>query len=179
MSPGHAASSLELNVRRMEKIPAPDAEKLFEWGQDLWSIDCYQLAWRRWVTSFVGYIQNGPVSHVGVLTHAVSVAEREVSIGGMAAVLTLPAARSKGYGALTLDAATCFLRESDGVSFALLFCRDQLIPFYGPQGWRRIEDPVLIQQPDGERPSPLNCLHLSLDGTAWPSGAVRLNSQPW
>lgn len=179
MSPEHAAGSLKLDIRCTEKVPAADAEKLFEWGQDLWSIDCYQLAWRRWVTSFTGYIGNEPVCHVGALTHTVSVAERDILVGGIAAVLTLPAFRHKGYGALTLGAAARFLGESAGVPYALLFCRDQLIPFYGPQGWQRVEDPVFIQQPDGERASPLNCLCLSLDGEPWPPGTVRLNSQPW
>ena len=168
-----------LIVRRLRQIPKLDATRLFEWGQDLWSIDCYQLSWRQWDWGFVGYLNDAPVSHVGTLTHTVSVAGEEVLIGGLAAVLTLPEVRGQGHGSTTLETAVRFLRESEQVSFVLLFCRDQLFPFYEPRGWRRIEDVVTIQQPDRDRPSPLNTVVRSLDGSAWPSGPVNLNSYPW
>jgi GNAT superfamily N-acetyltransferase len=179
MAPENSSAPGAFALRHLQTIPSRDATRLFDWGTDLWSIDSYRLAWRPWESSFVGYLGDDPVTHTGVLTHTVSVADRELHVGGVAGVLTLPAARGLGYGTRTLGAATRFLQDSRGVAFVLLFCRDQLIPFYGPRGWRKIEDPVFIRQPDGERPSPLNCLVLTLGEDPWPGGAVRLDSQPW
>ncbi len=166
-------------VRRLREVPGEDAAHLFDWGEDLWSIDCHQLSWRQWTWCFVGYLEGTPVSHVGTLTHTVTVADNDLIVGGLAAVLTLPHARERGYGKATLDAAVRFLHDPEDVPFVLLFCRDQLIPFYGPLGWQQIEDEVTIQQPDGDRPSPLNVLVRSLDGSNWPPGPIALNSQPW
>lgn len=174
-----AAQARAFQVRHVGRIPPRDAARLFDWGQDLWSIDRYRLAWRPWGSSFVGYLDEAPVTHTGVLTHTVRVDEQDVPVGGVAGVLTLPSARRQGFGARTLQAATDHLRDSEGVRHVLLFCRDPLIAFYGPLGWRRVPGPAIIQQPEGERPSPLNCLVLPLYGDPWPEGTVRLNSRPW
>ena len=168
-----------LTVRRVDKLSQSDAARLFDWGEDLWEIDRYGLTWRPWTWRFVGYLDDEPVSHAGVLTHVVTVGDREIRIGGIAAVLTLPHARGKGNGGKTLLEAVRFLAEEEGVPFALLFCRDPLRRFYEPMGWRKVAGPVIIQQPGQEAPSPLNCMVLQLSEDPWPDGVLKLNSEPW
>ena len=70
-----------LTVRRVDKLSQSDAAQLFDWGEDLWEIDCYGLDWRQWTWGFVGYLDDEPVSHVGALTHVVTVGDREIRIG--------------------------------------------------------------------------------------------------
>lgn len=65
------------------------------------------------------------------------------------------------------------------VDAGLLFCLQRMVPFYEAQGWQKVEQPVLIEQPRGEIISPLEVMVLPLGAQHWPEGRVKLNSFPW
>ena len=118
------------------------------------------------------------VSHVGVLQHEVSVANRGVKVGGVGAVVTPAAWQKRGY-ASELMRHTAKYFEAVPVEAGLLFCLRRRVPFYESLGWQLVSHSVLVQQPSGEIVSPLEVMVLPLGGRAWPGGEVRLNSFPW
>lgn len=74
--------------------------------------------------------------------------------------------------------ATRLLKEWS-VDAGLLFCLKRMVPYYEAQGWRVVDQPVLIDQPAGEITSPLEVMVLKFGGRPWPDGKVKLNSLPW
>ncbi len=170
---------MSLEIRRSKAPTEKERQDLFGWEEDIFRIDAYGLKWRKTAWSFIGYIEGEPVSHVGVLGHTVGVENHPILVGGIAAVVTLPSARGRGYAHRTLDAATPFLRDNLKAEFGLLFCLDELMSFYGKMGWKKVEDPVIVDQPQGQVVYPMNVMVLPFRERQWPGGRVELNSLPW
>jgi GNAT superfamily N-acetyltransferase len=155
-----------------------EEERLFGWGDDIFGANDLKLHWRPKDLHFLLRVSGELVSHVGVLTHEVSVDGKAVTVGGVGAVVTPPPWQKRGYAReLMLHTARYF--EAAQLYAGLLFCLKRRVPFYESQGWRLVNDPVLIQQPSGEMLAPLEVMILPIGERIWPEGEVKLNSFPW
>ncbi len=155
-----------------------EKQKLFGWGDDIFGTSSLELHWRGKDYHLVLYIGGSPVSHVGVLKHAVSVSGQSLTVGGVGGVVTVPEEQNRGHARELMRHATRLLDEWK-VDAGLLFCLKRMVPFYEAQRWQKVEQPVIIQQPGGKIISPLEVLVLPLVTQHWPKGIVKLNSFPW
>lgn len=165
-------------LRQAEFLTDVEKQKLFGWGDDIFGTSSLELYWRGKNYHFIIYIAGSPVSHVGVLKHAVNVGEQSVTVGGVGGVVTVPEEQHRGHARELMQHATRLL-EQWKVDAGLLFCLKRMVPYYESQGWRLVEQPVLIEQPRGEIISPLEVMVFPLAGHPWPNGNVKLNSFPW
>jgi predicted N-acetyltransferase YhbS len=63
---------------------------------------------------------------------------------------------------------------------AMLFCVARLMPFYTEFDFRRIAEPVSVDQPGGRITMPLEAMWKPLrDGVAWPPGELELSGLPF
>ena len=165
----------------VEKVKLTEEEKtaLFRWGEDLWDNDRYGLTWCGTDVHFVGYANGAPVTHSGVYRHTVRIDGRDVALGGLNSVITIPEARGKGYGNQVVGAAEDHMRSGGATDYGMLFCHPELAAFYGPRGWSAIEGPVTIDQPDGPRITPHTVMVMPFGGAQWSDVPLKLNSPPW
>jgi predicted acetyltransferase len=119
-------------------------------------------------------------SMVEILERTVTVDRRPVRTGGISSVGTLSEYRRRGYSTAALQVAAEFMRDTLGVSFALLVTGDEEIPFYQRLGWQVFAGPVSFDQPDGRilTHDGVNMV-LPLSSDTWPSGPVHLCGLPW
>ena len=171
--------NLSVEIRVSERLTGEERHTLFEWGENIWGAEDLQYRWRPKDLHLLLEEDGRLVSHVGLLRHAVSAGRRSVDVAGVGGVVTVPEAQGRGYAQRGMRHAAEFFCREWGVEFGLLFCRDALVPFYERLGWQTVEEPVVIEQPDGEVESAMNVLVLPCDGRAWPAGKVRLESFPW
>jgi GNAT superfamily N-acetyltransferase len=165
-------------LRQAEFLSDVEKQKLFGWGDDIFGASSLELRWRGKDHHFLIYINGSPVSHVGVLKHSVSVGGQSVTAGGVGGVVTVPEEQHRGHARELMQHATRLL-EQWRVAAGLLFCLKRMVPYYESQGWRLVEQPVLIEQPHGEISSPLEVMVLPFAGHPWPKGDIKLNSFPW
>jgi len=165
-------------IRQAKFLTEVETQKLFDWGDDIFGASSLNLHWRGKDHHFLLYIDDRPVSHVGVLKHVVNVAGQPVTVGGVGGVVTIPEEQNRGHARELMQHATRLLAEWR-VAAGLLFCLKRMVPFYESQGWQVVNQPVLIEQPDGEINSPLEVMVLPLGGRPWPDGRVKLDSFPW
>ena len=165
-------------IRQTDSLTEVEKRELFDWGDDIFGVSSLNLRWRPKDVHFVLYIDDKPISHVGLLRHAVSVNGEAVAVGGVAGVVTVPEAQKRGHARQLMQHAASFLKEWN-VDAGLLFCLKRLIPYYEALGWRVVEQPVEIEQPQGVIISPLEVMVLPFGGRSWPDGKVTLNSFPW
>lgn len=71
-------------------------------------------------------------------------------IGGIGGVMTHPARRKEGLASRAMQEAARRLYNELNVSFALLFCRPHLVPFYKRLKWKPFEGKVFADQPEGK-----------------------------
>lgn len=118
-------------------------------------------------------------------------ARREVAAGteavlvaGVSGVMTHPEYRGRG---LARDIMRCVMdlaaERFPETEFGLLDCRNELVRFYEPLGWRRERGKILYTH-DGRRgmydPGHVNIMIFPLkNGPVWPGGDVDLLGLPW
>jgi GNAT superfamily N-acetyltransferase len=166
------------DIRQTEFLTEVEKQKLFDWGDDIFGASSLELRWRGKDYHFLLYIDDSPVSHVGVLKHVVSVAGQPITVGGVGGVVTVPEEQNRGHARELMQHATRLL-AAWRVAAGLLFCLRRMVPFYESQGWQVVNYPVLIEQPDGAINSPLEVMVLPLGERPWPDGKIKLDSFPW
>jgi aminoglycoside 2'-N-acetyltransferase I len=88
------------------------------------------------------------VCHAGVYLRPAKDGPRDVFIGGIGGVMTVPDARGKGCAGAAMKTAAKVM-EDEGCDFGLLFCEPHNVGFYEPLGWRIFDGDVFCEQPAG------------------------------
>ncbi|HEX5715304.1 MAG TPA: GNAT family N-acetyltransferase [Thermoanaerobaculia bacterium] len=164
-----------MEIRTFQTLPDAERQALFGWGEDLFSVNALGLRWRSKDRHFVLYEDGLPRASASVLRHEV----RNMVVGGLGGVITLPEARGRGLARQVVGRATEFFRVDLGASFGLLFCLPRLVPLYRSLGWQVVEPGVLIDQPGGKILSPVPVMILPFGEERWPAERVDLGSLPW
>ncbi len=143
--------------------PAPSVER--EWAPREWGV---------FVRS-----DDELVSYTGVLLTEASHDGSPVHIGGIGGVATHPGHRGKGFAALGMARALDFLLGLNA-AFALLVCRDELIPYYEKLGWRLFRGYLLVTQHGRPEVFTFNNVMVGdLAATAPTTGTIDLHGPPW
>jgi len=166
-------------IRQTDALGDAEKQRLFGWGENIFGVEAHKLSWRPKDVHFLLYSDGEPVSHVGILKHAVTVDREPVLVGGVGGVVTVPEAQRKGFAYRLMRHTARFLENEWKVDAGLLFCRPKLLPYYGTLGWLAIESPVFIEQPSGKITSPMRVMIMSFRARGWPSGSIKLDSLPW
>lgn len=120
------------------------------------------------------------VSHVSVMERTISVGGQPVHVAGIRSVMTLPAARGRGYASRLMERAAELIRdELPQAEHGLLLCLDIRVPLYARLGWRVVEAPTYFEQPEGRTRSQVNTMVKPFRGKPWPLGEVDLRGLPW
>lgn len=158
-----------------------DRNRLFGWGNDIFDVQHLLLEWRAKDWHLIIDEDGQAVSHVGILTHIVTVNSISILVGGIGGVVTIPEKQGQGYGQIVLQQARNYLCHELQVSFGILFCLSHLKPFYARIGWQPLENHFLIAQSTGKQhlPAALNPMMLPCGTMLWPAGEIDLASPPW
>jgi GNAT superfamily N-acetyltransferase len=125
---------------------------------------------------------DGPrlASHVGILEREIRVGDQAVTVAGIRSVMTLPAARGRGYASMAMARATDFIAgEMPASEFAVLICLDTRVALYRRLGYELVREPTVFEQPDGPMVNAINTMVRPFRGRVWPSGRVDLRGLPW
>ena len=158
-----------------------DAERrtLFEWGKDIFGVADKLYQWRPKEWHFIVEEDGLVVSHVGVLQTTVRAGAREVRVGGIGGVVTVPEAQGRGHVHAAMRRAAEFMCDELQVEFGMLFCLPRLAPFYARQGWQLLAETVEFDQPSGPIASPFSVMALPCHGHEWPAGKIEVGGLPW
>ena len=146
----------------LESLPS----RFFTWAKPQWSV----LLWDG----------EELVSRVGLLVRDGLHDDIPKRIGGIGGVATHPASQGKGHASEAMREAAKLFNEELNVDYALLFCRDHLIPFYSRLGWKSFEGKVFVEQPQGKIEFSANgAMVLDVHEKAPLTGVLDLNGLPW
>ena len=172
-----------MHVRLLSQLSPEDAHQLFGWGENIFDTAHLNLTYRSKDPRdrrFVLYDEaDAPVSHAAVLAHHALANGKQVLIGGIGGVVTVPTARRHGHASLLVRRATDFLRDEWLVDFALLFCIDRMVGYYERLGWRQTECDVLIDQPSGPLPCPFHVMTMPFKPEFTTIESLALRSASW
>ena len=142
------------------------SSRFFTWATPQWSV----LLWD----------DDELVSRVGLLVRDVFHDSNPKRIGGIGGVATHPSMQGKGLASQAMREVEQHFHKELSVDYALLFCRDHLIPFYGKLGWQPFHGKVFVEQPDGKIEFSVNgAMVLDVKELAPLDGTLDLNGLPW
>ncbi len=138
----------------------------FTWARPQWSL----LVWE----------DDQLVSRVGLLKREIISNGETKSIGGVGGVMTHPHRQGRGYASKGMREAARWFSEELKVAYALLFCRPQLVEYYGRLAWKPFQGQVFVEQPSGKIEFSANgAMVLDVKESAPLSGTLDLNGLPW
>jgi aminoglycoside 2'-N-acetyltransferase I len=140
--------SITISLKRLDDFSDEDRESLRELKAAVYPPERegeWEGASREWSRPewgvFVRDDAGNLVSYTGVMRREGSVDGRDTTIGGVGGIATHPDHRGRGYAPLGMGRALDYLTTRD-TDFALLVCREQLVPYYQGLGWRLFEGEV-------------------------------------
>jgi len=137
-----------------------------EWAASLWGV-------------FVRDDTGDLVSYTGVIRREGTHDGEPVSIGGVGGIATHPEHRGRGHASIGMGRALDFL-TSEGVDFALLVCRDELVGYYGKLGWRLFGGDLVVSQFGEREIFTYNRVMVGdVNRSAPESGTIDLKGPPW
>lgn len=155
---------------------------LYRWGDDIFGVGSMDLTawqWRTFDTGFLLTVNGEPASYFRALRQVCVVNGRDVEVGGLGGLVTVPVHQRQGYGARLVTATLAALRDEWKVQAALAFCLDHLLAFYRRLGAHVIPGPVLVETATGTRPAPFHALWWPFQPDLWPVDTVDLRSPLW
>ncbi len=170
---------LEIETYAKSDLSSEQLGELEEWFQKQFGHLPYQWAWGTLNWYVLGRNDHELIGCLGILKRTVSIAERRVQVGGIAGVITHPEWRRRGVASALLKEAVVFIERSLGREFALLLCRDEIIPVYARVGWKRVKGPTWFSQPSGKRLYPGATMVYQCGQRVWPPGPIDLCGLPW
>jgi hypothetical protein len=105
-----------------------------------------------------GSIDERVVSFLNLIDRKAVADEKSVHLFGLNNVITESDCRRKGYSFALNNKALEFMKKQDPKAYGLLFCADDLVPFYEKMSWQSFYGSVLVSQPSGKKKWPSNCM---------------------
>jgi predicted acetyltransferase len=156
--------SRELAKRVQREFGHVEIVKTHKWAEPTWS--------------FLGWKNDEVVSFLNIIDRQGQVDGKQVQLLGLNNVITEPNHRGKGYSKKLNLAALDFMSKQNPDGLGVLFCADNLMPFYSSLGWEKFSGKTIVWQPSGEKVWPSNCMTYSFGAMA-PLGEINLKGLPW
>jgi GNAT superfamily N-acetyltransferase len=168
-----------IEIVEVARLSSDEYRRLHGWDHDVFGTAHLHLEFRHKDLHFLLYEDDRLVSHVGVLTHTVSIDGRDARVGGLGGVVTLPGSQRRGHARRLMERAARWFAAQPGLEAALLFCLPHMVAYYERLSWRRVEAPVDIEQPGRLVRAPLPMMLLPLGGPTAVAAGIDLRSLPW
>lgn len=139
-------------------------------SQWTWSLDDYRLLVR---------MGDSIVSHVAMIERTCLVNAQPIKVGGVGGVGTLPEWRGRGLASLAMQQTADFLKNQLKVEYGMLFCANEMVPYYQRLGWRMVDAPVSFEEHAVKMQCDCPVMYLPCEKLYWPAGNVDVCGTLW
>lgn len=121
------------------------------------------------------------VGHLAVVVRTITTTWNwRYNVASIQGVCVLPERRKEHIGTALMRQALEEVKRR-GFLFAILFCKEPLVPYYSAQGWRLADDSMVMWN---NRDLPIamrsNCpMYMELSSTPFPEGPLDIHSPTW
>jgi len=165
-----------------DRIPAEQRGIFARWAAQMFTGNplARQLAWTdQFAYQVVVYLGSVPVSYLRIVDRAGLVDGQPLRMGGVADVMTPHEHRRKGYAGLAVEESQRVIFDLIKARLGLLFCAEELLPFYVRYGWQAVDCPVTMEQSDGRQLWPQRTMILPRPGETWAPHSIDICGLPW
>jgi aminoglycoside 2'-N-acetyltransferase I len=174
------SSPLEISIKSIDELNEVEKERTAEIDRLSFTGDNGpgDIEWSTSDWLVMGSIDGTIVSEVGVVVRKVTVGDQHILAGGVGGVATHPEYRRQGYAGQLLRATEQLMRDLE-LSFGILVCGEEKMPYYASFGWQKIDNRTIFQNQGQDREMDGIMMVLPLKDQPWPGGLLNLNGKPW
>jgi GNAT superfamily N-acetyltransferase len=167
----------QIEVHPEGDLSSQNQAELEDWFSREFGHTPYRWASPDWYV--VALLDSILVSRLGIVERSVAAGVHIVPVGGVSGVITHREWRGRGIARAVLGRAIEFIASRLGVDFALLLCRQEIVPFYARLGWKLTQGATMFLQPTGKVVYPKLTMVYECGERRWPDGDVDLCGLPW
>jgi GNAT superfamily N-acetyltransferase len=133
------------------------------------------------IFTVLGWADGSLVGHIAVVVRTITTTWNfRYNVASIQGVCVVPEQRRNGLATQLLAAALSEIQKRN-FSFAILFCKEPLVPFYEAQGWKLTDDSVVMwNQRDLPVSMRSNCpMYYELGDFPMPEGPLDVHSPSW
>ncbi len=119
------------------------------------------------------------IGRLGIIERKASVNGKLLEVAGVSGVITRSEWRRRGVARNMVKNAVEFIANRLNINFALLLCRQEVVPVYTKLGWEIVDGPTTFDQPNGKRMYPKLTMIFECGKEQWPIGPIDLCGLPW
>jgi aminoglycoside 2'-N-acetyltransferase I len=168
-----------VEIKSVKNLSPEEQDEVYQLLTIVYEADISTWTWSQDDWRLLVRMNDRIVSHVAITERICLVDGQPVKVGGIGGVGTHPEWRKQGLASLAMRKTADFLVKTLKVDFGVLFCANELVPYYQRLGWRTIDSPVFFGE-EGEK-MPCDCPVMYLPGTKpyWPWGEVNIRGRLW
>ena len=168
-----------VEIKTVKSLTPEESEEVFKLLTVVFEADISTWNWTPDDWRLLVRVEDKLVSHIAIIERTCLVNGKPVKVGGVGGVGTHPEWRGHGLASLAMVQAAEFLTNGLKVEFGVLFCDQEMVPYYQRLGWRMIDAPVYFSMHDSKMQSDSPAMYLPGTKPYWPSGDVDVCGYPW
>jgi len=147
------AARIEIFARGVGKTTESELSIISAWNQELFAPDKDIIEAFIWEDkrglgfNIQSYLDDELVGFAHVFVRKGLINDSAVLIGGLGSVMTATKHQGSGIGSKTVEIANDVILRNFRADLGVLLCKNTLVPFYEKLWWRRMQRPVIINQP--------------------------------
>ena len=168
-----------VEIKAVKNLSPEESEEILKLLTVVFEADISSWTWSQDDWRVLVRVDHRIVSHVAISERTCLVNEKPVKVGGVGGVGTHPEWRSQGLASLAMRQTANFVIDQLKVEFGVLFCANEMVPYYQRLGWRMIDAPVFFEEGGIKMRCDLPVMYLPGTKPYWPWGDVDICGHLW
>jgi aminoglycoside 2'-N-acetyltransferase I len=168
-----------IEIKAIRNLSQPEQDEVYQLLTVVFEADISQWTWSQDDYRLLVRIDNRILSHVAIIERTCLVNEHPVKVGGVGGVGTHPEWRGQGLASLAMRQTAEFMKNQLKVEYGVLFCANEMVPYYQRLGWRMIDAPVTFEEHGVRMQCDCPVMYLPCVKPYWPAGNVDVCGTLW
>ena len=169
----------KIEIKAIKDLSQSEQDEVYQLLTVIFEADISQWIWTQEDYRLLVRVDNRILAHIAIIERTCLVNNQPVKVGGVGGVGTHPEWRSRGLASLAMRKTADFLKNQLKVEYGVLFCANEMVPYYQRLGWRRIDAPVTFEHHRIRMQSDSPVMYLPCEKPYWPAGDVDVCGMPW
>jgi len=168
---------ININIYNATDMNKSELDFLEDWFNS--EFGYIEIEWAKPQWYLIMKYDNEIIGRIGIIRRRININSKNLEISGITGVIVKEQFRGKKLSKIVLQKATNFIKDKLKLKFALLLCRDEVVPIYEKCNWYIVKGPTLFEQTTGLKEYSKNTMVINLSNNIWPDGIINLKGLSW
>jgi predicted acetyltransferase len=168
-----------IEIKAVRNLSQQEQDEVYQLLTVVFEADISQWSWFEDDYRLLVRVKDRIVAQVSIIERTCLVNGLPVKVGGVGGVGTLPNWRGQGLASLAMKQTADFMKNQLKVEYGVLFCANEMVPYYQRLGWRLVDAPLVFEQHHTKMQCDCPVMYLPCQKPYWPAGDVDVCGTLW